>query len=276
MADMGSLASFGIELITNLPLFMQAVQIVAYVFFVLFYGMIASWGFRVYLGFWKGILLRIGLGVVCLVSGIALSVFMPFNEGLLALLQMNMFVAGIISSVVLAVALFLATTKFSNAKGIQREIEGLQHRLEKERNKKPAGEAAKSPATIAGIIIVAVFMGFVLLNFRGFPDLGKEVFSMVGLTDEDLQSMKEQFGQYANMGQECRDIINFVSNNSANQIIQVLPYQNETLKVKMEQMAGAGLAEMSRMDAEGRTMVIGKMDDGKTCFGTETESCICQ
>lgn len=277
MAVPGNIATLALDLITNLPLFLQAVQIVAYVFFVLFFGLIASRGLRIYLGFWTGFLLRIVLGIACLVSGIALAGFIPFfNEGLLSILQLNMLAASILSAIVIAIALRMFSSRFSNAPGIQREIESLKRMLEKEGKKETGLSAFKHPVPIIGIVVIIVFLAFVLMNFRGFPDYGSDVFSAVGLSSEDLAAMEQQFREYSQTSQACRDTINLVSSLGSGLSELLNPYDNDTLKGLMEQKSGESLLQMYRADSDGKIMIIGQMNNSKYCYATEIEVCLCQ
>ncbi len=277
MSDVSALAGVAAEFIKNMPQIMQAVQIVAYVFLVLFFGSIAVIGYRGYLGFWRRLGLRLVLGFICLVSGIALAGFIPFfNGGIWSLLQVNMLAATLLSSVVLAVCVFMLSFRLSRVKGLEKAIESLQRKLSREKSRGEPRHKLIHPVVIAGGILFVVFFGFAFLNFHGFPNFGENILNSIGISAEDFEKLGETLEKY-NMSGECVSMLNMVAQHQSELQDSLESYENQVLKTAMEQKAGSAVAgSLLRAEYQGTPVVIGFMENNSTCYATESEVCICQ
>ncbi|MCK4714470.1 MAG: hypothetical protein KAT35_02760, partial [Candidatus Aenigmarchaeota archaeon] len=97
-------------LMSMLPLLMQATQIMFNLFFLWFFGSMAMRGYRGRKPFPMKTVGTLLVGSLCLVGGAAFSGFIPFvGSGILSIMQLDILIAGLLVSIVLAVALHLIT-----------------------------------------------------------------------------------------------------------------------------------------------------------------------
>jgi hypothetical protein len=279
--DPAQLAATLSELIANLPLILQVTQILIYIFLILFLGSIAIIGCRLFLPFWKKILLRIALGFLCLISGISLAGFMPiFNEGIFILLQTSMIVAGILSSVVFAVSLYLISLRIPRSEMIKAEMERLEKKLNKARKKKPIKRRFLDISLVAGTLIIAVFLIFVVINFQGFPSFSQDIYSFFGFSPEDMENIGGVLGGLGgaqNMSAGCTDIMNFIAQNPdmLSDLSIWETHTNDNLKAEMENETGTDIAVMQRAEQDGKVIILGIVDTSNFCIATEDEVCYC-
>jgi len=185
MADVQALMG----ILGSLPQIMGTVQIIVYIFLVLFFGSIAIIGYRGYLGFLFKLLLRLGAGFLSLLGGLAIGSSIPFlNGSIFKLFQLDMIVGGILSSAVFAVSFYLLSF-WMKAGNIEQQIKRLENKLG--RMKKRA-ERPKMLMIIGAVVFVA-FLVYIMLNFRGFPNLQEDIFSSLGISD-DVANMMNRFG----------------------------------------------------------------------------------
>lgn len=279
--DPTQLAATLSELTANLPLILQATQMVVYIFLVLFLGSIAVIGCRLVLPFWKRFLLRIALGFLCLVSGISLAGFMPvFNEGLFRLFQTSMFAAGILSSVVFAVSLYLISLRIPKSEMIKARIEKLEKKLSKVRKKKPIKRRFLDIGLIAGVLIIAVFLIFVVINFKGFSSFSQDIYSFFGFSPEDIQNIGGALGglERSQNIPGCTEIMNIIIQNPdmLSDLSIWETYINNDLKARMEEDIGMSIAGMQKAEQNGRVIILGIVNINSICIATQDEVCYCR
>lgn len=108
--DMSSLVTVLPDLLVMLPAMLYLMQISFYLFFIWFSGNIAMKGFGKALSFALGMGVKLMSGAICLVGGMSLAGFVPYlSKGILNMLQLDMLVAGLALSVLLALAFRLIT-----------------------------------------------------------------------------------------------------------------------------------------------------------------------
>ncbi|MBU0530594.1 MAG: hypothetical protein KKC05_02875, partial [Nanoarchaeota archaeon] len=193
------------DLLRNLPVLVQILQAIGYVVFILFLGSISIRGYRGYANWFFRFGVRVGLGFVALIGGIALSNVVPFlNEGVYRMFQLNVLIFGVISSIILLVAVYMIAFNIINVEGMRKQIENLQKRLEKARDVKAKKLA---PISIVGIVILIGFVLFSALFFGGFPDM----LSDVGLNPDDLSNLADEIegltGQVEDVPQGCVSMV---------------------------------------------------------------------
>ncbi len=279
--DPAQLAGTLSELITNLPLILQVTQIVIYIFLILFLGSIVVIGYRGFLPFWKRFLLRIAFGFLCLISGISLAGFMPvFNEGIFILFQTSMFAAGILSSVVFAVSLYLISLRIPRSDVIKAKIKKLEEKLSKVKEKKPPKRRVLDPFMIGGTLIMVVFLLFVLINFQGFPSFSQDIYSFFGFTQEDIENIGGVLGGLEGFQdtEGCTEIKNLLLQdlNLLSDPAVWETYINDVLKTEMENEIGMVIAGLQKTEQDGKVIIIGIVDINNICIATEDEVCYCR
>ncbi len=145
------------QLMSMLPLLMQSMGMIFNLFFIWFFGTMAMRGYRGQKPFFLNIAGALLSGSLCLVGSASFAGFMPFMEGfLMSMLQLDMLVAGITVSIIIAIALRLLTHDNSEWRPdemvgmLQRKVVALEDMLKKKAHhisesdaKKIAEEAVK-------------------------------------------------------------------------------------------------------------------------------------
>ncbi|NIO19428.1 MAG: hypothetical protein GTN76_01435 [Candidatus Aenigmarchaeota archaeon] len=101
-----------LRLFELLPQFLSIAQTVIYVILAWFFGAIALKGLRKHLIFPVRMVLTFCIGFLCVISGIVISNYIPFlQDAMFRLFQVGLTVGGLISSIILAVALYMMSRK---------------------------------------------------------------------------------------------------------------------------------------------------------------------
>ncbi len=118
-----------LQMLQMIPQILGMLQIVVYIFLAWFLGSLAMKGMKKRFGLAVRILLSFGLGFLCLIGGTVIpSFFGLFQDGFMRMLQIDLFVGGIIMSVVFGVSLYMITRK--SGKGSLKKInEKLRERI---------------------------------------------------------------------------------------------------------------------------------------------------
>jgi len=274
MVDISSLATILPYLLNDLPLILGAAQFITYLFLVLFFGSIIIKGYQGYLSFFPRMALRILLGVLCLFTGIGISVFFPqFAAGIWGLLQAHVVIGMLISTIVLTIALFMITNNVFNVASLKRKIEKLQKTLKKAESMKPKKRV--NPLTVAGSVIFVVFLVISLLNFHGFPSL-QQSFIDAGIPIDEMSNIVPDG---VDMSSECISTLSVFATayqNNPDLFNNPDVYEDETLKVLMEEKTGSTIISMFKVEHESSVIIIGISQDGQQCMATETDVCMCQ
>ena len=248
-------------LLANASQILGIVQIVAYVFLSLFFGAIVMMGYRGYVPWWASYPLRLGLGFVCLVCGIGVSAFIPVPSPL-DMFQLDVMIGGIISSIVLLVAINVLSYRMPwLLGGFENRV---QHYEEKVSDLKKGGPLKwVTPMRIVGIVIFLGFLIFALVNFQGFPSFESDILS--SLTGADTGSMSAECNA---MMSELYSNINMLMGGSLPS-----PYTNPSLKAAFEQGCGESISGLYKFDFD-TPVVLGSTGNANImCLGTETEFC---
>ncbi|RLI97485.1 MAG: hypothetical protein DRO99_02980 [Candidatus Aenigmatarchaeota archaeon] len=290
MVDAAGMVATVSELLANLPSIMQGIQVVSYIFLVLFFGSIAVIGYRAYAPFWKRLALRIVFGFFSLFAAVSLVKHMPlFKDGIFKIMQLDMLATGVLASVVFAAGLVLLSRYIPSAPGIKKQINKLEERLQREQSRGEPKSMILNPFTIAGVVVILGLIGFSAMSFRGFPNFQQEVLSEFGITPEDLQMISSAMGGISSDGldglipgdsisDDCGTVANLIikHQDQLSSIISNGDYANPTIRDSIEQETGETVSSLKFGDIEGTRVVIGMTDGGTMCISTEQEVCFCQ
>ena len=259
MAINGAMAANLMGIFQMLPTMLSYMQILIYVIAVLFFGSIAVAGFRGFLTWPRKLLLRLVLGAMCVVTGVAITPFVRINNDILSLLQLDSFIGMLVSSIILLVCMHLMTLNIPYSVVLKERIKRLTDRLEKreDKNAKMPENRLKHPATIAGLVLFIAFMGFSLLNFHGFPDMKHDIYSSMGMSESDIASMNDALGQYinsplANVSANCMAALQEMQGKEG---LTETVYENDATKAAVESAAGGTVSEMYKLESGGRTLI---------------------
>jgi len=259
-------------------LLLNLIQIVVHLSLAMFFGWIIMLGWRTYSRGVVKYFLRLGFGFVALICGIGLSGFIsasvlagPLAE-LLSLVQLDIMLGGLISSFILMVSIYLISTNIYNAGGLRKEIERLKGRLGiAEGLVKKTGRAinAKAPTMLGGVAILLVLVVFSLINFQGYPSIADDMGSFLGFSPADM-------GGVQGTAEGCISPITlFMANMEKIQSGDLEPYNDETLKNKIERESGHPISAMLSIEHNGRDYIIAMSSDQHVCIATTTDFCSC-
>jgi len=262
---------FGMKLVESLPEFLFILQVLIYFGFVSFFGWIVMLGYRTYSSYPLRLGLRYIMGFLALVCGIGISGFFTWFRDVnvfLELSQMDVFISGILASLILGICVFLITRNIFNISGIKKAIERLEKRLERAEKTKRK-DILRNPGFLVGISILIAFLGFSLSHFQGFPSLAERVSQEMGMSLQDFQTL---FG--SPQGEECvGPLILFQRYGEDIMNGKIEPYENREVKNRIEEYAGEEVKVMYRVSYQGREYVLA-ITQGKVCsFQNRVCSC---
>ena len=291
-------------LIEFMPDIMFWSQIVFYIFLIFFFGSIVLKGYKGYLHGVIHLLLRIGTGFACLVAGIGLSSLLPFGDNLIfKMLQVDIIIGGLVASIVLLVCLYIITFKFSRTLVVKKKIEKLQERLSKTKDRPPSKRKV-DPFIVVGVIIIILFLGLSLVNFRGFPSMSDELFSALGITPEEFSQMGSLLGSMEGTGgaggledllpegmvieggkpltqqsAECMSamfsMVNIQSQLQDPEFLISHMYSNQAIAAMIESESNKKVSQMFRITEGGNDVIIAITEDMFSCIATPSELCTC-
>jgi uncharacterized membrane protein len=292
MADFSNMLAFAPEILKGMPLIFQTIQAVAYVFFILFFGSFVIRGFRGYLPWHMKLIGRLGFGFIALVCAVALAPLIPLESTgiyrvIFTLMQLNLWIAGIISSVVLTLSLFLISNKIYNVNGMEKAMEKLKARLEKAKDvmKEMSGKSfvqnLLQPVRLAGIIVFAGFLVFALINFRGFPNPTENVLSAIGLNQSDIDKLAGYIdavspNQTAPMPEGCVSPLELAQNFHEAIFQNSLPvYADSGIKSLIESNSKETVELMYRIEYNQKVYALATTTKQSVCSATGTTFCGC-
>ncbi|MCX6814052.1 MAG: hypothetical protein NTY20_00140 [Candidatus Aenigmarchaeota archaeon] len=292
MADFSNMLAFAPELLKGMPLIFQTIQIVAYIFFILFFGSIIIRGFRGYLPWYMKLIGRVGFGFITLVCAVALSTLIPIESTgiykvIFTLIQLNLWIGGIISTVILTVSLFLISNKIYNIRGMEKAMERLKARLEKAKDvaKDMSGKTLiqklLQPITIIGIVLFGGFLVFSLINFKGFPNPSDNVLSAIGLNQSDIDKLTGYIqavspNQTENMPEGCVSPLELAQNFQQAILQNSLPvYIDSGMRTLIESNSKDSVELMYRVEYKQRVYALAITTKQSICSAIGTLFCGC-
>lgn len=254
------------EFLSSLPQILQVVQIFGYIVIILFFGSIAIKGYRGYVNRILRFLGRIGLGFVCLVSGVVVSAHLPLeflNEGLYRMFQLNLLIGGIMSSIILALLVYMITFRLHNVSAMEKRIKKLEERVKKAKDMEKKGKSKiKNPVSIIGIVLIVLFLVFSFMSFRGFPSFSDDISVLMGGSGD--------------LPEGCASTLMIVATNLEAFSNQELPeYDDPNVKALLEEGSGYNMSMVYRVEYNQDTYAIGITPAGKMCSARPTQFCEC-
>lgn len=292
MADFSNMLAFAPELLRGMPLIFQTIQAVAYVFFILFFGSIIIRGFRGYLPWYMKLIGRVGFGFIALVCAVAFAPLVPIDSTgiykiIFTLMQLNLWIAGIISAMVLTLSLFLISNKIYNIRGMEKAMERLKVRLErakdiaKEMSGKTLIQNLMQPVRIIGIVVFAGFLVFALINFRGFPNPSENVLSAIGLNQSDIDKLSGYIeavspNQTAPMPEGCVSPLELAQNFQEAILQNSLPaYADSGIRTLIESNSKESVELMYRIEYKQKVYALAITTKQSVCSATGSLFCGC-
>jgi len=297
MADFSNMLAFAPELLKSMPMIFLTIQVVAYVFFIMFFGSIIIRGFRGYLPWYMKLLARFGFGFIALICAVALSPLVPAGGTgvfrlIFTIVQLNLWIAGIISSVILAVSLFLISSKMYNTRGMEKAMDKLKLKMEKAKSveREMAGKSPVQrilePLTLAGIIIFAALVLISLVSFRGFPNPTENTLSAIGLNQSDLDQLSGLIESVSpgedQMPPGCASPISLIQSLNATSVDELtvvmsqLPaYTDPGMKSLIESNSGETVFQIYRIVYDQRLYALALTTQQSVCSATGDQFCAC-
>jgi len=279
MAGAASMVGTLAGIFQMLPTILTAMQALVYVVAIMFFGSIAIWGYRGFLTRWKKLALRLVLGAICLVTGISITPLLGISNTFLKLVQLDIFIGMLVSSIVILITLKLMTLSVPYSTVLKERIKRMTDKLEKRKDKdaKMPEDRLRHPATIAGLVIFIGFIAFSLINFHGFPNMQQSIFSSLGISDSDMAKINDAMSQFlnspfANLSAGCMSTLEEVQGKEG---LTEAVFEDPVIKSMVEAAVGEPVSELYKMESGGKTLVIAAMSSGKRCFATPDEFCIC-
>jgi uncharacterized membrane protein len=235
---------------------------------------------------------RLGFGFIALICAVALAPLIPLESTgiykiIFTLMQLNLWIAGIISTIVLTLSLFLISNKIYNIRGMEKTMEKLKARLEKAKDamKEMSGKSLiqnlLQPVRLAGIIIFAVFIAFTLINFRGFPNPTENVLSAIGLNQSDIDKLVGYIGavspnQTAPMPEGCVSPLELAQNFQQDILQNSLPvYADSGIKSMIESNSKETVELMYRIEYNQKVYALAITTKQSVCSATGSQFCGC-
>jgi hypothetical protein len=180
--------NFVTGILENSPEVLFYVQIIAYILLLLFFGRIVILGYRNYIPGWVGLLLKAATGLVVLFAAITLSSMFTLTGQIgriINLVQGNILIFGILTSIIMIFAIYLISKNFPNSKGIRNALQRIDHRMERAQQKKPA-KSNFEPTLALGVLVILALLLFSVVIFQGYPNLSDRLYSEMGTTQEEI------------------------------------------------------------------------------------------
>jgi hypothetical protein len=115
------------DMLDALPQIMLLAQIVMNFVLAWAFGAIAFRGLKKDLRFYIRIPALLVIGLLCLLAGVIIREFISFNNTIFRILQIDLFISGLIVSMIIATSLYLITRKFAENK--DKKISQLEERI---------------------------------------------------------------------------------------------------------------------------------------------------
>ncbi len=284
MPDLSQLVQIAPTMMKDLPQILFGLQVIFYIVLILIFGSIIIKGYRGYMHFAVRLLLRLGFGFIALVCGLGLSGLIPmFSDDvfytLIQSILINPFIGIVISTAVLTISLYLISHNIFNIPGMKKQIAKLQEKLKKaEEVTSKAVKKRLEPIRIVGIVILVVFLGFSLINFQGFPSLGEELFSFIGITPEEIEELGkylEGLGIGKEIPENCVSILTLIDENLDDFLNDRLPESMDPgIKSMIESNSGFTIVKVYQVTHDQRNFFLG-IEKDNVCSATATEFCEC-
>jgi hypothetical protein len=238
--------------------------------FVLTYGRIAMFGYRTHSSRLIKIPVFFGAGFFSLFCGISLSDIIlggtdPITM-LVKVLMLDVFVSGLVCSIVVAVGIFLVSRNIYNLKGLRKSLERLQGRIKsaEQAARTPLARRMLGPTMLAGIIILLGLFLYSALNFQGIPTYTERVSSALGIPLEDIEGMLGTGEGTRPAG--CESVLSILMANIDDFTEGNLnEYTDPNVEGLIETASGSDALIMYSVQHSGSTYILAPTDDNRVC-----------
>lgn len=257
-------------LLKELPTLLLLSDVVFYVFGILFFGSIAVRGFRGYLHPAAHFGLRILLGMVSVVGGMAMtSLFSFLSSGAYGLLNLDTLAGSLLSSLILAGGLYLVSFRLIDVPSLKKRIRRMEERIKRGQAVAAEKRGWKDPVKVIGILIIAGLVGFSLLQFKGFPRPSEELLSSIGISPGDLEGLKALGGGT----QGCAAALTLLQ--SLGNFDNLPPVTDTGQKSIFEREAHSRVTDMRKAFVEGEDYTVALTEGQQICYSKQSQFCDC-
>jgi len=259
-------------LFEQLPQILLLADIAFYGFGALFFGSLAMKGFRGDAPFLVHFSIRVSLGLLSMMGGIALRGFFVFaRQGIFPLFTIDIVLGSLASAMLLGIGLFLLSFRLVNVSLLKKQIAHIEKRIHDAKKVPKEKRGMRDPLKIAGVAVIGAVMIFSIATFGGFIRPSDEFYSFVGLEPEDFSAISEQLKNINAEEQGCRNVITIVQEVGSS--YDTLPVSHErTIQGLIEQNAGSFVSDM-RITPAGDILAV--TQDAQFCTATPTAFCGC-
>lgn len=266
-------------LLKELPTILFLSDIMFYVFGSLFYGSIVMRGFRGYMNPLVHFGLRVAMGFLSMIGGLAFRGFFPqFNEGIYQLFRLDILIGSLLTSVLLAIGIYLMTFRLINIDSLIRRIEKLEKIIDRAKKGRKKKQGFNDPVVWIGVGIIVGTLAFSLFSFQGLPSISEGFLSFAGFTQDDLRDLSNEIGKFEeqekNLPEDCTSILNILQATGPD--ITKLPRSTDSrFKSLIERGAGSNVIDMRVASVAGEAYIIAVTDDTKLCSAKSDKFCSC-
>ncbi|MBI4176001.1 MAG: hypothetical protein HY518_02255 [Candidatus Aenigmarchaeota archaeon] len=142
------------------------------------------------------------------------------------------------------------------------------------KHKTRIGEVFSDPLKIAGIVILAVLVVFGVFTFRGFPDFGSDVYSLIDITPSQLEGLAGMFSANETVAGCVNTNLLLFQYNDAIVRGTLPPYTNGTLQSAIENQSGFNVIRMYSVTHQSQPFILA-VTSGGVCSSTPETFCGC-
>lgn len=265
-------------MVSQLPEILFFVDIIFYIFSILFFGSIVTKGFRGYLHPLVHLGLRIGMGFISIIGGISLSWLFPsLSEGFFQFMRASILAGSLVSSIILAIGLYLVTFRMINVKALNKMIENIKKKIASAK-KNPNKRGLKDPIKLAGVAIILGFLIYSLITFNGFPSISDDITELTGISLDEIKNLGGQLedigGGEGDLPDGCMSMISILTKTGPD-LTKLTASNDEGIKKIIEDNSGSTVVDLRIADIEGETYYIAITQESKICSSTNNIFCSC-
>lgn len=284
--NMMGIVSIAPMLLRDMPLIMDLMQAVGYVFLSLFFGSIAIKGYRGYINTWVKFGARLGVGFFSLVIGLSIANFIPLisDNVFIVLLQRDLFnvmIGGFIASFLMLGAIYLVTHNIFDLERMKLYLNKFEDKVKKaeqikrDEGKNTFAQKVMDPYRLAGIVFVVVLMVFTLFTFRGFPNTNENMLSALGLNQSDIDELLKSLGGEENLPPGCVSLFTLLQEHGDDVIGSGLTQTTDTNARDLVSAQGHEPITMYELVYNGDNYILAVTSDSHMCHIREGILCGC-
>ena len=212
------------------------------------------------------------MGVVSVMGGLGLQDFFTpfFGGGIYQLLNVDLFIGMLISSLILCLGLYLVSFRLVNIPSLKKQIEKMRKRIEKAKKVPRQKLGWRDPVKIVGIVIIVGLLVFSLSQFNELTRPSNSFLSAFGIDPDSIEDLSNQFAA----PEGCESVITLLQETGPD--ITGLPeFTGEKVKGMVEAEAGSSVLIMRTATHDGKEYIIAVTKDSKICSATIEKVCGC-